>query len=542
MIDPEKGSNDFRVLSNARSQDDSLLRVAGKRKLSGGLRLWLAGLGCVAAIVAGVNIWAVRGAVELKIASLFDAPFIRTVDCDGENAGRHKPACGYLYAPVSSGESFKGLVRIPYIHFRSDAETGKKAETVVYIDGGPGSLTEANPSGVSAWSAFLDSDDGAWLSGHDLIVYSQRGLPDTLPKLECEEYPAYERTFYLFDPDYKPTSNEYIASLLASTETCRNQIAKAGLSPTDFTTADMLDDLSFLLQELGLNDVVLWGGSYGSYTALKYLDAGGARVKAAVLEGVLPPGIIQEQEYAGYFFSTLEEVWRACRAQVNCPLPLEFRETLFERLGLFRSSPITVPFQFADGEDDVSRIDAYMYLDLLWDALYENAGIARLPRLVLGETQAFEAQLPQLMEAWINYPSQLSIRCHDGSWPWLTPYTDYEDPHGAVAAWRSVWRASQHDLCGKWIRGTNTPAASPVVSTEVPVLMITGAWDVATPAPMMWKQLEHLPNGWAFEIEGRGHLVSDDPCVQKIIGNFLEDPATDPADECLSAMRTPVFR
>ncbi len=136
----------------------------------------------------------------------------------------------------------------------------------------------------------------------------------------------------------------------------------------------------------------------------------------------------------------------------------------------------------------------------------------------------------------------LTIACNDKSYgDWTKNDNDnWED--SILDDWRRITESYYSSGCDTWrfheesISKPNSP-----VSSDIPVLMINGAFDVATPAPLMWEQLEYLPNGWAFEFPGEGHFVSHHPCAHKIIKNFMAFPMNDPVDDCFSELLPPNF-
>ncbi len=81
---------------------------------------------------------------------------------------------------------------------------------------------------------------------------------------------------------------------------------------------------------------------------------------------------------------------------------------------------------------------------------------------------------------------------------------------------------------------------SPVVS-DIPALILVGAYDTATPPSWAALAAETLPNSFVFSFPGLGHNVLNDPCPIEIAGQFLADPYGEPDASCIDAFDWPYF-
>ena len=73
------------------------------------------------------------------------------------------------------------------------------------------------------------------------------------------------------------------------------------------------------------------------------------------------------------------------------------------------------------------------------------------------------------------------------------------------------------------------------ISSDLPVLLLSGAFDPATPAYNAEEVLATLPNGFSFEFPYGGHVqfLTGDPCAESIVASFLADPTTEPDSSCI---------
>ncbi|NTU86200.1 MAG: hypothetical protein HGA45_43875 [Chloroflexales bacterium] len=78
------------------------------------------------------------------------------------------------------------------------------------------------------------------------------------------------------------------------------------------------------------------------------------------------------------------------------------------------------------------------------------------------------------------------------------------------------------------------PAASDELArSDVPALLLSGALDPATLAPLSKIVAGGLPKSYAVVFPDRGHTQSQNQCAATIMAAFLSDPGTAPSTSCL---------
>ncbi|MFN8451852.1 MAG: alpha/beta hydrolase [Anaerolineae bacterium] len=128
------------------------------------------------------------------------------------------------------------------------------------------------------------------------------------------------------------------------------------------------------------------------------------------------------------------------------------------------------------------------------------------------------------------------------------PFNDYEasiaDAESTPPEVRDglVGVESMFQTCEIW---DVTPApefeAEPVVS-DLPVLVLAGEYDPATPPAWGEIAAETLSNSFFFEFPGVGHgTIDGGDCPRSIFLAFLDDPTTEPDASCIAEMTPPEF-
>jgi hypothetical protein len=94
-----------------------------------------------------------------------------------------------------------------------------------------------------------------------------------------------------------------------------------------------------------------------------------------------------------------------------------------------------------------------------------------------------------------------------------------------------TWQSSQEDA------GENQP-----VSSDLPVLVMSGEFDPITPPAYGEWAAATLSNAYVYEYPGLGHgSSSDEGCSQDMVLAFWDDPSTAPDSTCIADMMLPKF-
>jgi pimeloyl-ACP methyl ester carboxylesterase len=139
---------------------------------------------------------------------------------------------------------------------------------------------------------------------------------------------------------------------------------------------------------------------------------------------------------------------------------------------------------------------------------------------------------------------ELSARCSEGA---QLPVSEREDANESVAP-EAIARVINpvvqrlRDQCELW----NVPAApamiSQAVKSDVPVLLLSGAYDPATPPHWAQFAAEHLSISWTVVFPHVGHgVLESDECAGELVRAWLSDPFKAPEAECVSSLKPPQF-
>lgn len=446
-------------------------------------------------------------------------------------------SCGVIEVPASREEHANRTVELAIAILRTPADD-PAPDPVVYLAGGPGGVALAEHfiwlGGADDWQ------DHPILARRDMILIDQRGTGYSRPSLWCDE----EREW---------------------PEDCARRLTGAGIDLSNFSTRESAADLVDIQRALGLDRWNLYGSSYGTRLALTVLRDHPVGVRSVVLEGVYPPDVVPAyHEYIDHALHALDEVATACAAELACA-------TRFGDVGeLLRRAVHAVD------ADAVADVDAIELMDLVFGSLYTIDGVLDLPlALELAAAGDIEAALDILVEGAGFAPDRRRARypsIHDD----LGNGDPTEDSAGlfhsiecreeiAFTDLATIERRADElfesgvdellltaliagiaypieEICPWWDSGVSAPEERLPAVSEVPVLLLSGRFDPITPPAWGDRAAATLSRSTHVVAPNLAHsLVLEDPCIDEIMGAFLDEPEGTVDTSCVASMRLSSF-
>jgi pimeloyl-ACP methyl ester carboxylesterase len=401
-----------------------------------------------------------------------------------------------------------------------------------YIPGGPGSSATEDAPGVANGFAKI-------LERRDLVFVDQRGTGGSNP-LNCSLFNADDPQSYFghFFP-------------LADVKKCREELERTA-DLTLYTTTIAMDDLDDVRAALGYDRINLFGGSYGTRAALVYLRQHPEHVRTVVLHGVAPTNQFMPNDFPQANERALLGLVAECAADPACnnafPNLRAEMKTVLERL---MKEPVEVELPGREGTTGVKKVK--LSRDLAAEAirymLYNPAAANRIP-LVLH--QAASGNYLPLTQLALNYRQlivatgsngmYLSVTCAEDL-PWIKPG---EADRLAMNTFLGDYRwKQQREACELWPRATIPSDYSKPVTSDAPVLILTGYLDPVTPPANGDAAAKSLSNSLHLVVPSGGHgfngLEGTD-CLDQIITRFVEQGTTKGLDSsCVKNIRRKGF-
>ena len=400
-------------------------------------------------------------------------------------------------------------------------------DPVFWLHGGPGAA--ATDLARGGWGGLLGNVRGT----RDLVYLDQRGTGGSNP-LRCDlnDDPNNLAAFFgeLFPLD--------------KVRACREKLEKLA-NLRLYTTPIAMDDLDDVRAALGYDKINLVGGSYGTLAAQIFMRLHPDHVRAVFLAGVAPPNIKQPLLFPRAAQLALDETLEDCAADADCHTSFpDVKKEFAAVLARFDSGPVGVELLDPGSKDKVQiKLPRGNFVERLRLELYTTDSARLVPYII---HQAYEGDYVPL-EALALRPGiaggvargmYMTVTCSEG-----VPFITEEDiARETKNTFVGEYRVRAHmEACKEWPRGDIPQNYTDLVKSDLPVLMISGEADGASPPWYGEAAVKNFPNGRQVKIPHYGHQT-DGPCVARMFKAFIEKGSAEDLDtSCVAKTRRPPF-
>jgi pimeloyl-ACP methyl ester carboxylesterase len=320
---------------------------------------------------------------------------------------------------------------------------------------------------------------------------------------------------------------------------CRDTLAKSA-DLAMYTTPIAMDDLDEVRRAMGYSKINLYGVSYGTWAAMEYLRTHADSVRTATLAGTASVGAKFPLQFAKGAQSALEDLFRDCAADESCNARFPDLRNEFETI-LKTLRERTAEFQI---EGESVSLTYHAFTERLRLMLYDLGSASRVPVVI--HAAASGNWIP-FAAAVLNRSRQTSplaagmyftVSCSES----VPTITDADIERESSGTFVGDFRTRVHQrACAEWPRATIPPEFYQPLRTDVPVLMLAGDLDPATPPQFAREAAKTLPNGRVVRIRNAAHGYGSN-CLQEIVEGFVTAGSAKELDSsCVESMRRPPF-
>lgn len=432
--------------------------------------------------------------------------------------------CGYLTVPENRDRPNSRSIRIPVARLRAQSST-PKPDPIVFLAGGPGGSGLLEQSAASGWNA-----------ERDVIFISQRGTLKAEPFLSCPEIDEFtKRSTHLVMAE--PATSEASA---AATRACRDRLAGDGWDLAAYNTTENAADVADLRVALGIDEWNVYGVSYGTNLALQLLRDHPEGIRAVVLDGVVPPQLKSVQVDWSAAAAGYQALFDACANQKPCRSAYPNAHAEFSQLVnelTERPRPLSV-VEPESGRTVGVVVDGYKLANLVVRSSTDPELRVQIPAIVhnlaTGDgSKAAAALAPSDGPTGLfGYGLALGVQCRE-----YVPRTSQQqmraDGKKALpdfpAAVLSLLPQTPYVFsdCATWDVPRAQPDVADAARSDIPVLLVAGAFDGITPPSFAEMAANSLPNSRQLVFPGAGHAVfSTSPkCFTTVMSHFLDQPS-----------------
>lgn len=417
-------------------------------------------------------------------------------------------------------------VVLPVVEYSTPGGTGTP---LLFLAGGPG---ESSIEGLQ--KVFLRTTTGQLaLRERPVIAFDPRGHSPVFDRA------SPELGSMLFRP--RNPRSLAIAPLRDSLAHRYADLKARGVEPANFTTREVIEDIAAVAKALRHDKIVLFGVSYGSHYALRFMDAHPTMVEASILDAVAPPEATQLLDSA--FVATagraiVEQIVSDCRNDPFCATEFQDLTAAVTSLSSATSIRKTV---IAPGTGDwrTLEVSGKTILSVLGISAGSEDVLASVPRIitqfVARDTLRDDLAPRVLIAAAVDPALQTATWQAVPLTYWATLCGDR--PNGEPLA-------TDRQLCDALHVPYDGGRASAPVRSDIPTLLISSGYDAQTPAALADSAAHLLSRSWRVHFSRVGHVAfarnSVMACVGVIVQSFLQHPGQAPPTACVNTV-APAF-
>jgi pimeloyl-ACP methyl ester carboxylesterase len=435
--------------------------------------------------------------------------------------------CGYVNVQENRASPNSRQLKIAVAILRS-LGPAPRPDPIVIVGGGPGGPS-IEPRIGSITRGTLDS----LRADRALIVYDQRGTgysdPAFCPGVEIKLDPLVEAR--AADP------REMKRGALAR---CGDAMRSMGRDLSQYNSAVSALDLDDVRRALGYRQWNLLGRSYGARLVLHAMRLTPQGIRAVVLDGPSPPNRSAWLNRPADFADALHRLSAACTAQPGCNAAYpDVEQMLWQRVRELQREPRTVQVMRPDGSPDSVRLTGSQLVGSVYEALNSRALIPVVPLLIHEihndtVTRALSRRLLDRRE--MSWGMHYTVECFEVA-PLQTPQMRAQLRRAHPIAFELADIFDQAMTCqGLHAFRARSAHLAPVVS-DIPTLIVTGEFDIATHrsgGPLVARTLR---NSRVVEIPGAGHTESlQHECTRTMMRDFFNDPQRTIDSTCLGSI------
>lgn len=482
--------------------------------------------------------------------SLADGTRLEWRECWFEVSWPRVAHCALLTLPADEGRE-RQVLPVVVLRHRGYSDG---AGPLLFINGGPGAATGLGAADIDMW---LDwREDNPW--PHDLVLFDQRGVGLSRPRLEC---PGLLK-FYRESLDKRLSAREELSRGYDLARECHASLLEAGVRLGEYSTRHGARDVLRLMRAMGGDDWNLYGTSYGTRVALEVLrehahvkpdtaaDVPGLR--SVILDSVYPAERHGLLEYPRTLARSFERLFRACEADGGCVNRFGSpRANFANALRSLRERALQLEIDhWWTGERLKVKLNDARFLSAVYMGLYRWDLIEQMPAAIAAAAAGeIDQPLRNVVENYANFMVDdsfhdavyLAVECNDRRPASYAEYRDAVAPYLGLREYLEL--AWEFDNCRDWRAPDAIALSQQPISAELPVLLLSGEFDPVTPPEWAARAAGHLGNAFHVVLKGTGHdAINSDMCARQVAGDFLVEPTQKPGAACLLGQATPAFR
>lgn len=429
--------------------------------------------------------------------------------------------CGHL-SVAENRNSPDRMISLNIAIIRSQS-SNKKKDPVIMLAGGPGQAAiEAYPGAASAFENILKH--------RDVVLVDQRGTGGS-NKISCD-----------FDQETRKRIEQHPHLIPEEFKKC---VAKLDADTRYYTTQESIKDLEEVRKALNIDQWNLIGISYGTRKASTYIKMFPQSIRSIILDSVVPHQEHLAQKHEKNLVNALRKQFEQCEKQPACHEAFgDIEQQMWQMIDrVDKEKPVINLQNFSTGKyEEITMTKEHITLAIRMLS-YSPRTMRILPLLIAkanhGQLEAIasQAQMVESMMGDAISNVELSILCAED-----LPF--YDDEY--IVSDNNLFGKDLLDVlkknCEVWPHIVVDSSFKKPVTSDLPVLLLSGELDPVTPPEFAEAAMQTLSNSQHLIAKGQGHNIFHLGCMPDIIAEFIDDPEQELNTECMQDFNyTPFF-
>lgn len=309
-------------------------------------------------------------------------------------------------------------------------------------------------------------------------------------------------------------------------------------NPATHRTDDYVDDLELVRKGLGYGKINVWGGSYGSRVALRYMKRFPASIRTAMLDGVAPTTLHLPDDAMASSEAQLKAALAACAESKACSKAHpDLSGTLDALIAKLRATPQPVTLIHpATGKPLSGTVTDRAVISFLWPLLYQPDAARMIPELINSATAGNFAPMAattlasSIGETDLSVVQRFAVMCAEDMLGRSAP---------AMERFKSLSDVF-YGFCKSFPHGKVEPEFFEPTTSDIPTLLFSGTLDPVTPPSQGTLAAKTLTQSKHIIAGGAGHIVLQQACARRLMSKFLTAGAVAGAtDACEAELNRP---
>jgi pimeloyl-ACP methyl ester carboxylesterase len=453
------------------------------------------------------------------------------------------PDCGYVTVPETRGSEEGRMLKLGVLRLKSPQ--GANRSPLFMLAGGPGQTA------ISAENLILLRPEllGQVLQDRDIVLMEQRGTRNTSVVLDCPEattatWEAHRRRL---------SDQEAEAYAIEVLQACVSDLKSRGVNLDAYNSVENAADVDAVRQALGYKRIIYYGASYGSQLGQHVMRDFPSSLEAVILDGansLSRKSWVEDRALDAQW--GIDNLTKLCEADEVCRKNYDIPALVTASLDIFAKGPL--PYRYADPSDPSIAVEGVLTADDLVDLIHGMQGSvigafsvpATLQVLsqggadkvveVLGPVKgnSLLASRNASADSGMAFLMHAAMVCSDD------PVHSSDDVvttgTGPYATRFGLSTGREYVTLCSVVAVKELPDSTDInVSVDVPVLLLSGNLDVATPAFRSQIVADALPKATHVVFPGRTHvqLGGVNLCAFDILARFTRNPAAPLDTSCV---------